>query len=86
MPTTDTSTILQTIMTELQKVNDENIPLSETTDITTDLHVDSLAIMELVFALEERFDVSIPLNDLGDVRTIGQIAQLVERKKLGNVA
>ena len=86
MPTTDTSTILQTIMTELQKVNEENITLSETTDITTDLHVDSLAIMELVFALEERFDVSIPLNDLGDVRTIGQIAQLVERKKLGNVA
>ncbi|MBX9726384.1 MAG: acyl carrier protein, partial [Rickettsiales bacterium] len=53
---------------------------------TTDLHVDSLAVMELVFALEERFDVSIPLNELGDIRTIGQIAQLVESKRMGNVA
>ncbi|MBX9725956.1 MAG: hypothetical protein K2X09_01715, partial [Rickettsiales bacterium] len=54
----DTNTILQTIYMELQKANDENIPLTEATDITTDLHVDSLAVMELVFALEERFDVS----------------------------
>lgn len=83
MLTDDTAAILQTIFSELQKVNDENIPLTEATDITTDLHVDSLAVMELVFALEERFDVTIPLNDLGDVRTIGQIAQLVERNRLG---
>lgn len=80
------NSILQTIYMELQKANDENIPLTEATDITTDLHVDSLAVMELVFALEERFDVSIPLNELGDIRTIGQIAQLVESKRMGNVA
>lgn len=82
----DTSIILQTIYAELQKANDENIPLTEATDITTDLHVDSLAVMELVFALEERFNISIPLNELGDVRTIGQIAQLVESKRLGSAA
>ena len=82
----DTNSILQTIYIELQKANDENIPLTEATDITTDLHVDSLAVMGLVFALEERFDVSIPLNELGDIRTIGQIAQLVESKRMGNVA
>lgn len=82
----DTSIILQTIYAELQKANDENIPLTETTDITTDLHVDSLAVMELIFVLEERFNISIPLNELGDVRTIGQIAQLVESKRLGSAA
>lgn len=86
MSANDTTSILQAIFSELQKVNDENIPLTEATDITTDLHVDSLAVMELVFALEERFNVSIPLNELGDIRTIGQIAQLVESKRMGNVA
>jgi acyl carrier protein len=86
MPTPDDTSILQMIIDELQKVNDENIPLSEATDITTDLHVDSLAIMELIFVLEEHFDVSIPLNELGDVRTIGQIVQIVESKRMGNVA
>jgi acyl carrier protein len=86
MSATDNSIILQTIVEELQKVNDENIALTAATDITTDLHVDSLAVMELIFVLEERFDVSIPLNELGDVRTIGQIAQLVESKRMGNVA
>ncbi|MDX2094464.1 MAG: acyl carrier protein [Alphaproteobacteria bacterium] len=86
MPKSEHARIMQVIIAELQKVNEENLPLNETTDITTDLHVDSLAVMELVFALEEHFDVSIPLNELGDVRTIGQIAQLVETKRLGNAA
>lgn len=86
MATHDYKSIVQLIIDELQKVNEENIPLSEATDITTDLHVDSLAVMELIFVLEERFDVSIPLNELGDVRTIGQIAQMVQSKRIGNVA
>lgn len=78
----DTMRVVQVIILELQKINIENIPLSEATDITTDLHIDSLAVMEMIFTLEDRFNVTIPLNDLADVRTIGQIAQMVARKKL----
>lgn len=69
--------ILNIIYTELEKVNDEKITLSESTDITTDMNVDSVAIMDLMFELEESFDVSVPLNDLADIRTIGQLADLI---------
>lgn len=72
--------ILAFIIRDLQKVNEENIPLTENTDITTDLHMDSMAVMEMIFDLEESFNITIPLNELEDVRTIGQIAMLVERK------
>lgn len=53
--------------------------LSAQTDMTTDITVDSLAIMDLVFSLEENFDVSVPLNALADVRTIGELADLIQK-------
>lgn len=71
--------IVAVICAELEKVNDEKIDLSESTDITKDLHVDSLAVMDLIFALEEHFDVSVPLNDLADIQTIGELSELVEK-------
>jgi acyl carrier protein len=36
--------------------------------------------MDLLFALEERYDVSIPLNELDDVRTVGQLADVVAQR------
>ena len=71
--------ILAAVCTELDKVNTTGASLSEDTDITTDLNIDSVAVMDLLFALEERYDVSVPLNELGEVRTIGQLAKLVQQ-------
>lgn len=71
--------ILQAVCDELNKMNPNGITLTESTDITTDLNIDSVAVMDLLFALEERYDVSIPLNELGEVRTIGQLTAVVEQ-------
>lgn len=70
--------ILKIIYQELEKVNADHIPLKEQTDMTTDLNVDSVSVMDLMFAIEEEFDVAVPLNDLADIRTIGELADLVE--------
>ncbi len=72
-------TFVKFIINELEKVNPDKIVLSEQTDMTTDLKIDSLAVMDLMFAIEEHFDVSIPLNDLADIRTIGELALMVEK-------
>lgn len=69
--------IVATICRELRKIDDAQVELTEDTDITTDLNVDSVAVMDLLMELEERYDVSVPLNELGDVRTVGQLARLV---------
>jgi acyl carrier protein len=53
-------------------------------DLVTDLGFDSLQMMEVIAELEERFDVSIPLNDVPSTRTVSQIVAkvtaLVERR------
>ena len=69
--------VLEVIFSELEKVNHQGLKLQESTDITTDMNVDSVAIMDLVFELEEKFDISVPLNDLADIRKIGELADLV---------
>ena len=46
-------------------------------DLVTDLGFDSLQIMEVIAELEDRFDVSIPLNDVPSTRTVAQIVARV---------
>ncbi len=45
-----------------------------------DLDADSLDLVELVMALEERFDISVPEEDLEGVETVGQALDLVSGK------
>lgn len=42
----------------------------EDTDLVSDLEFDSLKVMNLVEQVEDRFDVSVPLNVLPDIRTV----------------
>ena len=56
--------------------------LEEDTDLVADLGLDSLRVMTLVEEVEDRFDISIPLNILANVRTVKdfalQLQQLIE--------
>jgi len=64
--------------TALTGLNKKEILLSETTDLVADLGLSSLEVMEFVEKIEDRFDISIPLNILPDVNTIGQLARKLQ--------
>ena len=42
-----------------------------------DLDADSLDLVELVMALEERFDISVPEDELEGITTVGEALTLV---------
>jgi acyl carrier protein len=46
-----------------------------------DLDADSLDLVEVVLALEERFDVQIPDDEIAGVKTVGEAADLVLAKQ-----
>ena len=71
--------LVQTICEKLEEVHPENKDLTEATDLTTDVHLDSASTMNLIFSLEEELDVSVPLNDLGNLRTVGDLAELLQK-------
>ena len=54
-------------------------PINEDTDLIADLGLDSLKVMKLVETVEDRFDISIPLNILPDVRTVSDFVLQIEK-------
>ena len=47
------------------------------TNIARDLGLDSLAVMNFVMQLEDRFDVSIPMDRLAEIQTVNDLAAAV---------
>ena len=49
------------------------------TDIFDDLDADSLDAVELIIALEDEFNLSIDADDAEQLKTVGDVAALVDR-------
>ena len=62
----------------LAALNKRDIALAETTDLVADIGLSSLEVMEFIEKIEDHFDISIPLNILPDVNTIGELARKVQ--------
>ena len=52
-------------------------PITGETVVAKDLTIDSLAIMDMVMELEDRFDVSIPMNVIAEIHTVDQLADTI---------
>ena len=61
----------------LKRMSREPIEPTISSDLVTDLGFDSLQVLELIAELEDRFDVSIPLNDVPATRTVAQVVAQV---------
>ena len=63
-----------------EQLNVEVSTLTENTNFTEDLGADSLDLFEIAMAMEEKFDIEIPSEDLQDIKTIGDAAKYIETK------
>lgn len=55
--------------------------ITEQTEIATDLNLDSLAVMDLMMELEDKFDVSIPLNLIPEITNVGQLVSAIKEAR-----
>ena len=51
--------------------------LSPTTRLGEDLCVDSLTAVELLMALEDEFDIALPEDEVGELRTYADLVDVV---------
>lgn len=61
-----------------------NLPLTKLSDETsnlTDLVHESFILIELVIALQEEFQVRLVQDDLQEVKTLGQLLDVLQKKK-----
>lgn len=64
------------ILAQIQEMLAEILPqgapqVTADLDLINDLNINSLKVMELVEKLEDAYDLSIPINILAGVRTVG---------------
>ena len=67
------------VLDVLKHVSRRPIEPSLDSDLVADLGFDSLQILEAIAELEDRFDISIPLNDVPATRTVAQVVAQVAR-------
>ena len=67
-------------LTELvNQLAEEGTVVDVDSDLVDDVGLSSIEIMELVEQLEDEYDISFPLNDLAEIRTINDMAKELER-------
>ena len=71
--------ILEQLFKLVRPYSEHPIELREQTRLIDDVGLNSVKVMELVMQIEDHFDISIPLNILPDVRTIGEFAEHVQK-------
>ena len=79
MPQPAQAQIEEGVIEVLKTVSRRPIDPKLDSDLVADLGFDSLQVLEVVAELEDRFDISIPLNDVPATRTVAQVvAQVAE--------
>jgi acyl carrier protein len=54
------------------------VNLSAETQIVGGLGLDSVAILDFIMDIEDRFDISIPLDRIAEVQTLGELSHAIE--------
>jgi acyl carrier protein len=57
------------------------VELSEQTHIVDDLGLDSVAVMDFVMEIEDRLDISVPLDKIAEIETLGDLLTVLRDLK-----
>lgn len=79
-------TMSQDILNRVKKVTVEELgvkeeEVTESASFQEDLGADSLDVVELVMALEDEFGIDIPDEEVGEIKTVGDAVNYIEKKQ-----
>lgn len=75
--------IFEELVKLLQPFNTEGVELKKETDISADLNIDSVSVLDFIMEVEDSFDIDIPLNLLAETRTMVELVELVKKRQAG---
>jgi acyl carrier protein len=64
----------------LEPFNSTGKALMPDTEISADLNIDSVAVMDFVMEVEDHFDIEIPLNVVSETHSISDLAAVVDAR------
>lgn len=79
----DDQEIFEELCRLMAPFNTDNIELKPGTDISADLNIDSVSVMDFVMEVEDKYDIDIPLNVLSETRTMNDLIEVVRGRISG---
>ena len=71
------SEIYDKICELLKPYNPKNHPIENSSGIMSDLEVDSVAVFDVIMEREDHYDISIPMEMVSDIKTVGELVTAV---------
>lgn len=62
------------------QLNIEKSTLNMETNLKKDLDIDSGSVLELVFTIEDKFNIELPDDIVDKINTIGDVVNFIEKK------
>lgn len=63
----------------LEPFNARQVALTPQTHITTDLEIDSVAVLDLIMEIEDEYGISFPMNLISEIRTVGDLVNAIHQ-------
>ncbi len=77
----DDDLVFHKICSLLEPINQKGIKLTRQTDMVVDLEAESVAVLDVVMEIEDAYDISIPVNVISEIRTVGELVDAIHEIK-----
>jgi acyl carrier protein len=77
---TEGNTLYGELCEILRKYAPAEIELTPATEFSGDLNIDSVAAMDLIMEVEDRFDIDIPMSLVSDLRIVQDLVDVVRQQ------
>jgi acyl carrier protein len=67
----------------LERYRPAHVQLTPATELTGDLSIDSVAAMDLIMEIEDKFGIDIPINLVSDLRNLQDLVDVVRQQSEG---
>jgi acyl carrier protein len=67
----------------LQRHRPADVQLTLATELSGDLSIDSVAAMDLIMEIEDKFGIDIPINLVSDLRNLQDLVDVVRQQTEG---
>jgi acyl carrier protein len=77
---TEDDALFREISAILEKYAPAEVELSPATEFSGDLNIDSVAAMDLIMEVEDKFGIDIPMNLVSDLRNLQDLVDVVKQQ------
>jgi acyl carrier protein len=68
----------------LERYRASDVELTPATELSSELNIDSVAAMDLIMEIEDKFNIDIPMNLVADLRNVQDLLDVIRQQTRGS--